>query len=77
MHAWFISIPPPVGVDTVDKFRSGMGRDGKLQSIQEIKLGSCDIQEDCVLSLGMLFGKCTNMSTLDLGTQLSIKKIPQ
>jgi hypothetical protein len=47
----------------------GMGRDGKLRSIQEIKLGSCDIQEDCVLSLGMLFGKCTNMSILDLGSK--------
>ena len=24
MHAWYISTPPPVGVDSVDKFRSGL-----------------------------------------------------
>ena len=27
MHAWSISTPPPIGVDSVDAFRPGIGTD--------------------------------------------------
>ena len=49
MHAWSISTPAPVGVDSVDKFRSGFfARSKQLASRGDVRVLAAELRAELV-----------------------------